>query len=88
MGAGAPPLTSRDSSHKTFQRIQFGVVADHELDRVHLAAEVHDQVAGLPVLTWGYTYFGSPREGHFRPVVAPRLLVSPDLVIQGLSTLA
>src|SRR6266700_1128413 len=35
---------------------------------------------GAPVLTWGFTRFGSPREGRFRPMFAPRLLVSPDLV--------
>src|SRR5712691_3580771 len=35
---------------------------------------------GAPVLTWVFTRFGSPREGRFRPMFAPRLLVSPDLV--------
>ncbi len=35
---------------------------------------------GAPVLTWGYTESRFPREGRFRPMFAPRLLVSPDLV--------
>jgi len=35
---------------------------------------------GAPILTWGYTHFGSPREGRFGAMFAPRLLVSPDLV--------
>jgi hypothetical protein len=35
---------------------------------------------GAPVLTWGFTHSGLPREGHFRAMFAPRLLVSPDLV--------
>ena len=32
---------------------------------------------GAPVLTWGVTRSGSPREGRLRPMFAPRLLVSP-----------
>ena len=35
---------------------------------------------GAPILTWGYTHFGSPRDGRFGAMVAPRLLVSRDLV--------
>jgi hypothetical protein len=35
---------------------------------------------GAPALTWCYTRSGSPREGRFGAMFAPRLLVSPDLV--------
>jgi hypothetical protein len=42
---------------------------------------------GAPILNWGFTLFGSPREGHFRPMFAPRLLVSPDLVARRLIVL-
>jgi hypothetical protein len=35
---------------------------------------------GAPVLTWSFTRSGSPREGRFWAMFAPRLLVSPDLV--------
>jgi hypothetical protein len=36
---------------------------------------------GAPVLTWGYARLGIPCEGRFRPVFAPRLFVSPDLIV-------
>jgi len=35
---------------------------------------------GAPILTWDYTRSGSLREGRFGAMVAPRLLVSRDLV--------
>src|SRR4051794_19274459 len=35
-----------------------------------------------PVLTWGYARLRTPCEGRFRPVFAPRLFVSPDLVVR------
>src|ERR1035441_646283 len=35
---------------------------------------------GARILTWGFIMSRSPCEGRFWPVVAPRLLVSPDLV--------
>src|SRR6266700_4973308 len=38
---------------------------------------------GAPVLTWAYARSGSPCEGRFGAMVAPRLLGSPDLVPQG-----
>ena len=45
---------------------------------------------GAPVLTWAYARSGSSREGRFGAMVAPRLLVSPDLVpraaLAGLAT--
>jgi hypothetical protein len=37
---------------------------------------------GAPVLTWGYASSGLPREGRFGAMFAPRLLVSPDLVVR------
>ena len=46
-----------------------------------LNLRVRVQVPGdAPILTWGYTHFGSPRDGRFVAMFAPRLLVSPNLV--------
>src|SRR6266851_9695495 len=43
---------------------------------------------GAPVLTWCYSKYEWPRDSRFAAMFAPCLLVSPDLVPGGLSTLA